>query len=317
LANPTLTTLSGRPATFLSGGEQPYPTPAAVGQPPGVEFRPFGTRLTFLPVVLSDGRIRLEVEPEVSRLDFANAISFAGTTVPQFLVQRVHATVEMSNGQTFAIGGLMQTTVDGRTDKVPCLGDTPFFGSFFRRVRYEESEQELLILVTVRLVDPMDCAQRGQTKMPGQETRTPTDFELFLEGILEAPRGQRPLCVDGQYRSAHYWAGSFCDPAPGHCGNGACAPGAGYAPAANVQQVGVTVGMPVGTRSEPTTQIAPVDAVAPAMRGSIVPPSDVQRAVTVDVEAVPTETPAVLPTEAVQKPEVAPAPMPPEPVPPQ
>lgn len=211
LANPILTTYSGRPADFLVGGEQPVPVPSSLDQPPTIRFREFGTRLTFVPVVLGDGKIRLEVEPEVTRLNFANGVLIAGTQVPQFEVQRVHATVELESGQTLAIGGFLQTEVDGETFKTPILGDLPFVGAAFRTVRHEERETELIVLVTPRLVDPLDCSQRT-TKLPGQETRSPTDFELFLEGILEAPRGPRAICPDGHYQAAHaaYPCGTGC-----------------------------------------------------------------------------------------------------------
>ncbi len=201
LANPTLTTLSGRPASFLVGGEQPIPVPSGVGgSAVGIEYREFGTRLTFLPVVLGEGRIRLEVEPEVSQI--AQQIQIQNIPVPIFQTNRVHTTVEIENGQTLAIGGLLQNTVIATTTKVPVLGDLPFLGAGFRRVSYNESEQELLIIVTPRLVDALDCRQMT-SKLPGQETRTPTDFELFLEGILEAPRGHRPIIQNWKYKAAH------------------------------------------------------------------------------------------------------------------
>lgn len=313
LANPTLTTLSGRPATFLVGGEQPYPVPASLGQPPSIDFKQFGTALTFVPVVLADGRIRIEVEPEVSRLDFANGVTIAGTQVPQFQTQRVHATVELASGQTYAIGGLLQNQVDATTDKTPILGDLPFVGVFWRRVRYDERETELLILVTPRLVDPMDCAQR-QTKLPGQETRTPTDFELFLEGILEAPRGQRPLCVDGVYRPAHYWAGPYCNP----CGNQQCGSAANCASGCNgcastapaTMPSAEMASMPQVTRPEAMPKAAPAAEATPVVRGSIVPPATVSRESETAANPV---RPSVVQTEGTAEFETKSGPMRPEP----
>jgi pilus assembly protein CpaC len=224
IANPNLVTLSGRPATFLVGGDAPFGTAGAAGISggggAGIQFRPFGTRLTFLPVVLSDGRIRLEIEAEVSNIANDNVAGVGNPNIvaPSFRTNRIHTTVEMGNGESFALGGLLENQVVANTSKVPVLGDLPFVGSLWRQVSYREREIEVLVIVTPRLVDPLDCSQRT-TKLPGQESRTPTDFELFLEGILEAPRGPRDLTPDGCYRPAHWMSGPFCDPTQG------CSPG--------------------------------------------------------------------------------------------
>ena len=232
LAEPRVVTISGRPASFLDGGEQAIPVPAGLGQI-GVQFEEFGTRLNVLPIVLGNGKIHLEIEPEVSSLDPANGTSIGGTIVPGRDTQRTHTTVELESGQTFAISGLVQHKVGGSTSKIPVLGDLPFVGVAFRSVVYNEEEDELLILVTPHLVDALACDQLPQYR-PGQETRSPDDCELFLEGILEAPRGPREICAGGRYQAA--WkngptAGTFpcgCDPhTHGACdcfngGNGTC-----------------------------------------------------------------------------------------------
>jgi pilus assembly protein CpaC len=202
LAEPKLVTLSGRSASFLSGGEQAVPVPAGLGQV-GVQFEEFGTRLNFLPVVLGGGKIHLEVEPEVSNLNAAFGTSIQGTVVPGRTTQRVHTTVEMEDGQTFVIGGLIQRDVVGSTTKVPFLGDLPFLGAAFSTKSFQETEQELVILITPHLVDPMSCSQVAGKLLPGQETRSPDDFELFLEGILEAPRGQREINFPCGYQPAY------------------------------------------------------------------------------------------------------------------
>ena len=215
LANPTVVTLSGRTADFNVGGEAPFGTAGSGGGTgTGIQFREFGTRVQFLPVVLSEGRIRLEIHAEVSNVDPALSFTGANVVAPGFDSRSIQTVVEMENGQTFAIGGLINNTVNGTAIKVPVLGDLPFFGTLFRQTAYNEVEQELVIIVTPRFVDPMDCSQL-KTKLPGQETRSPTDFELFLEGILEAPRGPREICPDGMYRPAHYWSpnGGRCYPA--------------------------------------------------------------------------------------------------------
>ena len=201
LAEPMLTTMSGRPASFLVGGEQAVPVPAGLGQI-GVQFEEFGTRLNFLPIVLGNGKIHLEVEPEVSRLDAANGTAISGTVVPGRDTTRVNTTVELEDGQTFVIGGLIQREIAGTTEKTPVLGDLPFLGAAFSSKSYSEIETEMVVMVTVHLVDAEDCAQAPKI-LPGQETRRPDDFELFLEGILEAPRGPREVFPGKRYVPAY------------------------------------------------------------------------------------------------------------------
>ena len=208
LAQPTLVAYSGRPASFLVGGEVPVPQASATGTP-SITYKEFGTRLNFLPIVLGNGKIRLEVEPEVSNPREV-ILQGIGTTF-RFDTDRVRTTVELENGQTLVIGGLLQNEVSGTTRKVPVLGDLPFAGALFRSVQYEERETELIVLVTVRLVDPLDASQRPLT-LPGHETRTPSDFELFLEGILEAPRGPRTPFACGHYQPAFWQAAGVCGP---------------------------------------------------------------------------------------------------------
>jgi pilus assembly protein CpaC len=226
LSEPRLVTLSGRQASFLDGGEQAVPVPAGLGQV-GVQFEEFGVRLNMLPIVLGNGKIHIEVEPEVSSLDAAAGTSVGGVggvTVPGRRTQRVHTTVEMEDGQTLLIGGLIQHTANGNATKVPILGDLPYLGAAFSAKSFEDIENELVIMVTPHLVDPMSCDQLPKY-LPGQETRTPDDCELFLEGILEAPRGSRVVCPGGHYVPAYKngpTAGEFpC--AGGHgCRNGSC-----------------------------------------------------------------------------------------------
>jgi pilus assembly protein CpaC len=222
LAEPRVLALTGRQASFLSGGEQAVPVPAGLGQI-GVQFEEFGTRLNFVPVVLGNGRIHLEVEPEVSQLSAANGTSIQGTVVPGRVTQRVHTTVELNDGETFLIGGLIQHEASGNTRKVPVLGDLPLVGAAFREVDFDDRETELVIMVTPHLVDAMACDQLPKF-VPGLETRTPDDCELFLEGILEAPRGPRDSCPDNRYMAP--WkngpSASVYPCAGGHCGNGAC-----------------------------------------------------------------------------------------------
>jgi pilus assembly protein CpaC len=217
----TLVALSGRPASLLDGGEQAVPVPAGLGQV-GVQFEEFGVRLNVLPIVLGNGRIHLEIEPEVSTLVPNSGVTLVtgGTPVNDRATQRVNTTVEMEDGQSFVLGGLKERTVVGSIDKTPIVGELPFVGFFFSTKSYTEVETELVIMVTPHLVDAEDCGQMAKC-LPGQETRSPDDFELFLEGILEAPRGQREVCVNGHYLAAYKndpSANLF--PCGGNCGNG-------------------------------------------------------------------------------------------------
>ena len=209
LANPTLVTASGRAADFLVGGEQPIPNAITLGVP-SVTFKPFGTRLTFLPTILGDGKIRLDVVPEVSNVNFANSISVSGGggQIPQFVVQRLHATVELQAGQTLCLGGLLQTVEDSQVSKIPVLGSIPVVGALFRRVKHQTLETELLIVITPRLFDPLRGCQ-VPTSFPGQETVSPTDAQLYLKGYIEvgAPGRKLPKLGDG--------IGPLYGPAPG------------------------------------------------------------------------------------------------------
>lgn len=175
LANPTLVTLNGRPAEFLVGGYQPFLAAGPLGAQ-GTTFRKFGTRLNFLPTILSNGKIRLDLSPEVSDL---GASSPAG---PVIATQYVHSTVEMESGQSLVISGLLQTRETGTIRKVPLLGDIPLVGMLFRRNSLEEREQELLVVVTPRLVHPMECPPPNY---PGSETVRPKDCEFYIKGQIE------------------------------------------------------------------------------------------------------------------------------------
>ncbi len=192
LARPTLVSLNGRPAEFLVGGEQPFPYQANVNTSPSVDFKKFGTRLNFVPVVLGPDKIRLDLVPEVSSVNFTQAINVAGNQIPQFITQRIHTTVEMEPGQSLVLGGLLQTEYDAQVQKVPLLGDIPYAGAAFRRVRHEERETELIVIVTPRLVHPFD-QQAEPLPLPGEESRRPTDRELYFLGLPEAPHNGRDM----------------------------------------------------------------------------------------------------------------------------
>jgi len=196
ISEPRVVTMSGKTASIVSGGETPILTSSGTGAPT-VTYKQFGTVVNFLPIVMGNGKIYLDVRPEVSNINAANGINIntavgAPTTVPGFDIRSAQVAVELEDGQTLAIGGLIQNKITAQNTKVPILGDIPFLAFFFTNKTFSETEEEMLILVTPHLVDPMACNQLPKY-LPGRETRSPDDFELFLEGILEAPRGQRNL----------------------------------------------------------------------------------------------------------------------------
>ncbi len=183
LAEPTLVTTSGQEATFLAGGSFPYPVPQASGGGTTItiQFQDYGVNLKFTPIVLGNGRIRMKVSPEVSQLDFTTAVSVAGTTVPGLTKRNVNTTVELSEGQTLAIGGLLQNQITGNNQQFPLLGDLPVVGALFRSVKYQRNETELVVLVTPVLVHGMDPGD--VTEVPGGKWRDPkpADFYLFKD----------------------------------------------------------------------------------------------------------------------------------------
>ncbi len=232
LAEPRLVTLSGRPAYFNVGGQQAVPQTGSFGGT-GVQFLPFGTMLSFIPIVLGNGRIHLEVAPQVSNLDQASGLAnVGGSSVPGRTITYVNTTVELEAGQTFVLGGLIQHETQATTSKVPCLGDLPYLGTFFRSTQYQDTEQEVLVIVTPWLVDAESCDQRPKM-LPGEETRRPDDFELFLEGIIEAPRGPRQawqkLHYVPPYKSSPS-AAVFPCAGRGNCGVGGCGVPSGELP---------------------------------------------------------------------------------------
>jgi pilus assembly protein CpaC len=228
LAEPRVTTLSGRPAYILSGGETPILTSSGVGAP-SVSYKQFGTVVHFLPIVLGNGKIHLEVRPEISNINPANGITIPGTTptaVPGFDTRSAQVAVQIEDGQTLAIGGLIQNRATGNTSRIPIIGDIPGLGMLFSANSYNVTEEEMIILVTPRLVDPVDCCKIPKF-LPGRETRVPDDFEFFCELILEAPRGPRSVgLAPHTYTPAFRNAPSIYPCASGHCGpNGLGGPG--------------------------------------------------------------------------------------------
>jgi len=186
LAEPNLTAMSGQTASFQVGGEFPIPV-AQQNNTITVAFKSFGVMLTFLPTVMSDGRINIHVKPEVSDLDPADGIQI-GTgnstfKIPALRVRRAESTVELGSGQSFAIAGLLETTTADTPQSVPGLGDVPVLGALFRDSQFNRQELELVILVTPYIVRPVD--NRADLHVPTENYKPATDIEriLFLRQV--------------------------------------------------------------------------------------------------------------------------------------
>jgi pilus assembly protein CpaC len=181
LARPTLIAQSGQNASFLAGGEFPYPVAQDTGEF-SIEWKPFGIGLNFTPTVLGDDTISLVVSPEVSDLDFTRTVSFAGYVVPAIDTRRMSTVVELKDNQSFAIAGLLKNYVRESVKKFPLLGDIPILGAIFRSTRYQKDETELVVIVTPHLVKPVD----GDTMpLPTDAFEEPTPFEMMMLGMFE------------------------------------------------------------------------------------------------------------------------------------
>jgi pilus assembly protein CpaC len=181
LAEPTLVALSGQEASFLAGGEFPVPVPQALGTTT-ILFKKFGVGLNFTPTVLGGNVISMRVSPEVSELDFRNAIVLNGFIVPAITTRRASTVVELRDGQSFAIAGLIRSAVREKLSKYPVLGDVPILGTLFRSSEFQKSESELIILVTPRLVKPIDGES---TPMPTDDFIEPNDLDFYGLGKIE------------------------------------------------------------------------------------------------------------------------------------
>jgi pilus assembly protein CpaC len=204
LAEPNLVTLDGHEASFLSGGQFPVPV-AQQGGGAGnnsVEFKDFGVQLGFVPYILDEGVIRLHVEPEVSNVseDLAVSLIAGGSPVPGLRSRNAATTVELRQGQTLAIAGLLSREVGGSTTRIPLLGDLPYVGPLFASTSHEVVEQELLVAVTPYLVSPMSAGEC--LNLPGQEILEPNDLELYLLNRIEGRTGY-------PHRSTTQWDNPF------------------------------------------------------------------------------------------------------------
>jgi pilus assembly protein CpaC len=164
LAEPNLVAVNGKEASFLAGGEFPFPVvqPGAGGlSTVTIQFREFGVRLKFTPVIQPNGNIHLHVVPEVSTLDFANAVTVSGTTIPAISTRKADTEFELQDGQSFVIAGLMDNRVTDIANKVPWLGDVPILGNFFKSKSAQKSNSELMVLCTARRISPTTQSPKG------------------------------------------------------------------------------------------------------------------------------------------------------------
>ncbi len=194
LAEPNLVALNGQLASFLAGGEFPVPVPqvSASGVAPTVtvQFKEFGVKLGFVPYILDGDVIRLTLHTEVSNVDFTIAVTLVagGSPVPGLDTRNAQTTVELREGQTLAIAGLLQLTLSGQTNRIPGLGDLPIIGPFFSNTNDARTEKELVVLVTPYLIEPMSHGQVPPT--PGDEVKQPNDLEFFFLNRIEARTGK-------------------------------------------------------------------------------------------------------------------------------
>jgi pilus assembly protein CpaC len=193
LAKPTLVAISGQEAQFLSGGEFPFPVPQAFGIIT-IQYKKFGIGLAFTPTVLSNNRISMAVSPEVSELDFKNALQLQGFSVPTISTRRATTVVELADGQSFAIAGLLRDNVREQVQKFPILGDIPVLGTLFRSSRYQKNQTELMIIVTPHFVKPLDMANQP---LPSDTFVEPNDWEFYLMGWTDG-LGYAPKAVQGR-----------------------------------------------------------------------------------------------------------------------
>jgi pilus assembly protein CpaC len=193
LAEPNLVAMSGDTASFLAGGEFPIPVAQSSGDDSDgptitIEYKQFGVALAFTPTLLSDGLINIAVKPEVSSIDPTISIDLGTIRVPGIKVRRANTTIELRDGESFTIAGLLKEEYENQVRQFPFVGEIPILGALFRSNGYRRDETELVIVVTPHLVTP----RRGQIATPGDAFVPPSDFELFLFGSMQGKSRVRP-----------------------------------------------------------------------------------------------------------------------------
>lgn len=217
LAEPNLLAENGKQASFLAGGEYPYPIVQGVtGGGAGavtIQFKEYGIRLNFIPTIMPGGSIRLQIAPEVSSLDFTNAIEISGFNVPAIDIRRVKTEVQLENGQSFVIGGLLDNTESQTFEKIPFLGDIPILGKFFQSMQRQKNNTELIVIVTPVVVPPIPVGQslpdlnypvkflppNSNIPMYNPTTPLPTQPEtsaIPVETLIDSMKPEKPLVVE-------------------------------------------------------------------------------------------------------------------------
>ena len=183
LAEPNLVTTSGTEASFLAGGEYPIPVPQSGvggGTTITIDYKKFGVQLAFTPTVLDEGKIAMKVSPEVSDLDFANAITTNGFVIPALSTRRMSTHLEVKDGQTFAMAGLLKDEDRNVVSKFPLVGDVPILGNLFRSSNWQKQQTELVVLVTPHIAKPL---APNAARLPTDKWAAPSDAEMYLLGL--------------------------------------------------------------------------------------------------------------------------------------
>ena len=292
LAEPNLVTTSGQQASFLAGGQFPYPLTTGTGASAttSIQWQNFGVQLEFTPTVLNDSKIAVKVHPTVSELDFTLGVQSGGTAVPGLRVREMNTLVEVNDGQTFAIAGLLSDTSRNIVNKFPVLGDIPILGALFRSTEYNKNLTELVALVTPHLVKPMPP---GAPRLPTDKWIEPTEVDVYLLGLDQgrqkpapgpAPAPAAPLPPQFGHQSlklgarrrreSHAEKGNEISPSLDASGAGAGAAGAGRVlpaqrPGDGLRQFGAQQRRPAGGK--------PPGRLQPEARGGAVAPGRGQR----------------------------------------
>jgi pilus assembly protein CpaC len=221
LSEPNVLAQNGKQASFLAGGEYPYPvvqgsSGAGSGTSVTIQFKEYGVRLNFIPTITPRGTIRLQVAPEVSALDFTNAVEISGFEVPAIDVRKVKTEVELGEGQSFAIGGLLDNRETETFQKIPFLGDIPILGKFFQSISKNKTNTELIVIVTPEIVAPIPAGtpvprlkypvnflppnsgipMNTPDARPAGATPTQTPATMPVEKLIESMQPEKPLVID-------------------------------------------------------------------------------------------------------------------------
>ena len=253
LAEPNLIAMNGQQASFLAGGEFPVPVVQG-GQSNSVSvvFKEYGVRLNFKPTIIDEDHIRLELEPEVSTIDFANGVRFNGFIIPALRTRRARTGVELRDGQSFALAGLLDNSETRSISKIPGLGDIPILGNLFKSASYQKQETELMFIITAELVKPLNSDELPQMKgVDGLRNGSPLGIEPPGDGIS----GRSGFSTEGTATGAAGTLPAVTPPAPAATApaNGTPANGA----SATDPKVKTAAPQPVATPASPTKGATP------------------------------------------------------------